>query len=139
MRIGAHGEELAAKYLRSLGWKLIARNWRGGRDRRDELDIVARDGGTLVFVEVKTRTLRPPAALPGETPPAAAGCGAYEAVDARKRRVLARAVRAYLGALPRAMPHHRFDIVEVLLPPPSAASAPPEIRHHRAIPLFSRG
>ncbi|MCQ2196256.1 MAG: YraN family protein [Bacteroidaceae bacterium] len=51
---GKNGEDCAAQYLEDLGYRIIARNWRN-RGRK-ELDIVAIDGDTLVFVEVKTRT-----------------------------------------------------------------------------------
>jgi putative endonuclease len=50
---GARGEVLAADYLRRAGYTIIDMNW---RCRRGELDIIARDGATLVFVEVRTRS-----------------------------------------------------------------------------------
>lgn len=51
--LAREGEEIAAKYLQKLGFKIIDRNFRG---RNTELDIVAVKDNTLVFVEVKTRT-----------------------------------------------------------------------------------
>jgi putative endonuclease len=51
--VGRHGEQLAARHLEAAGLQLLARNW---RCREGELDIVARDGSVLVFVEVKTRS-----------------------------------------------------------------------------------
>jgi putative endonuclease len=51
--VGRHGEQVAAGYLEAAGLAILARNW---RCRAGELDIVARDGGALVFVEVKTRS-----------------------------------------------------------------------------------
>jgi len=50
--VGSHGEELAAAFLQRSGLKIIARNFRckGG-----EVDIVAKDGDTFIFIEVKTR------------------------------------------------------------------------------------
>lgn len=51
--LGREGEEIAAKYLQNLGFKIIDRNFRA---RNTELDIVAVHKNTLVFVEVKTRT-----------------------------------------------------------------------------------
>jgi putative endonuclease len=51
--VGRHGEELAARHLEAAGLQILARNW---RCRAGELDIVARDAGALVFVEVKTRS-----------------------------------------------------------------------------------
>ncbi len=49
---GREGEERAARYLAEQGWTIIARNWRWGGG---ELDIVAREGSWLVFVEVRSR------------------------------------------------------------------------------------
>jgi len=48
---GKAGEEQAAVYLLAKNWEIVARNW---RTRRGEIDIIAMDGDTLVFVEVKT-------------------------------------------------------------------------------------
>jgi len=50
--IGEFGEELAVQYLQDKGFEIIARNW---RHKKLELDIVAREGNTTVFIEVKTR------------------------------------------------------------------------------------
>ena len=51
-RLGAWGENVAATHLESLGFQIITRNW---RCRQGEVDLVARAGATLRFVEVKTR------------------------------------------------------------------------------------
>jgi Holliday junction resolvase-like predicted endonuclease len=75
---GARGERLAADFLqREHGFAILARNWRNPRDRREELDLVCRDGDALVFVEVKTRS-------------SAALVTGYHAVTRRKKRVLLR-------------------------------------------------
>ena len=59
LSLGAAGEEAAASFLRELGWRIVARNWRpAGAYRGFELDVVAQSKGVLVFVEVKTRTVR---------------------------------------------------------------------------------
>ena len=50
--LGKAGEDLACRELRSRGYAVVARRY---RTRAGEIDIVARDGGTVVFVEVKTR------------------------------------------------------------------------------------
>ena len=55
MTLGKHGEDLACRELERRGYVIIARRF---RVRSGELDIVARDGATLVFVEVKTRASR---------------------------------------------------------------------------------
>src|SRR3982751_6684779 len=84
---GARGERAAADFLRTRqGYEIVARNWRSPRDQRDEIDLICRDGDVLVFVEVKARA-------------GGALVNGYQAVDERKKRVLRRAVQAYLGQL----------------------------------------
>lgn len=51
-QLGRWGEDLAATYLESVGYEILARNW---RSRRGEIDIIARSGQIVAFVEVKTR------------------------------------------------------------------------------------
>lgn len=78
--IGAHYEERAADYLKRAGYQILARNF---RNRTGEIDIVARDGEYLVFVEVKYR--------------ADGACGSpLEAVDYRKQRNIVQTARAYM-------------------------------------------
>lgn len=52
--LGKRGESVAARYLRRKGFRILARNWRA---RSGEVDIIALENDTLVFVEVKSRTL----------------------------------------------------------------------------------
>ncbi|MCS7240141.1 MAG: YraN family protein [Candidatus Bipolaricaulota bacterium] len=92
---GKQAEELAVQYLRTQGMRIVARNWRW---RGGEIDIIAKDGDTLVFVEVKGRT------SPEFLSP-------QEAVDHRKRLHLWRSAQAYLQGKP-AVPV-RFDVVAV--------------------------
>ncbi|HZN74071.1 MAG TPA: YraN family protein [Micromonosporaceae bacterium] len=95
---GAWGEQRAAAHLVEQGMVLLARNW---RCRTGEIDIVARDGETLVFVEVKTRrseTFGPPAA----------------AVVARKVSRLRRLAAEWLATSGLRPPAVRFDVVSVL-------------------------
>lgn len=121
---GAREEAWARAWLeRERRFVVVAANWRNPSDRREELDLVCRDGPVLVFVEVKARP--PDALVPG-----------YFAVDARKRRVLRRAAQAYLRALPASPQTFRFDIVEVVRVP--AEPAPREIRHFECVPLFGK-
>ena len=124
---GAAGERFAEEFLRrERGWVIVARNWRAPRDRRAEIDLVARDGEALVFVEVKARTAG--ALVPG-----------YHAVTARKKRAVRRACVAYLALLPRRPRAFRFDVVEVALPDPTApAAVKPVVRHFANIPLFPK-
>jgi putative endonuclease len=120
--LGAAGELAAAKFLRARGLAVVTRNWRNPRDEREELDLVCRDGEALVFVEVKARAAS--ALVPG-----------YYAVDRRKKKVLRRAVTAYLRALHPAPATFRFDVVEVAT---FANGGPPEVRHFENVPLFSK-
>jgi putative endonuclease len=118
---GRWGEGVAVRMLRRNGLRIIGRRVRIGR--RDEVDIVAREGDVLVFVEVKTRASerfgRP-----------------ADAVDAKKRRVLSRAAVRYLGHIRFEPVYFRFDLVEVVGSPREGVSS---VRHIReAFPLDSR-
>lgn len=99
-RRGRLGEKAAAKYLAKAGLKIVARNYRIGRD---ELDIVALDGQSLVFVEVKTRT---PNAVVG---------GFFAAVSKRKAQALRRCARAFIAKMHTRPDTWRFDVVDVEL------------------------
>ncbi|GEM_PF-230544 len=116
-RLGIAGEQAAERFLRvERGMRIVARNWSLGG--RNEIDLVARDGDVLVFVEVRTRA-------------AHARIGGYESVTPRKRRVLRRAVRAYLRRLRPEAAHTRFDIVEVRRHPDGRL----EVLHYEGVPL----
>ena len=52
IKFGQEGESIAARHLKKRGYRILAQNY---RNRLGEIDIVARDGDTIVFVEVKTR------------------------------------------------------------------------------------
>jgi len=98
--LGAEGEQAVAVYLKKHGHKILARNY---TCRCGELDIVARDGDVIVFVEVKTR--RPdPMFDPAKT------------VTAAKRRKVRQVARHYLRARNMVDRVCRFDIASVILP-----------------------
>lgn len=96
-RLGAQGEDLAASYLQRHGIRILERNYRRGYG---EIDIVARDGTILVFVEVKT------AATDDFGQP-------EEWVDNRKQRQIARMAAAYLQEHGIRDVDCRFDVVTV--------------------------
>jgi putative endonuclease len=97
--VGGYGERLACRYLVSQGLVLLDRNW---RSRAGELDVVARDGADLVFVEVKTRrSLR-------YGHPA-------EAIVPGKARRLRRLAGLWLAANSVHYEQVRFDVVSVFL------------------------
>ena len=97
--IGQIGENLAADYLNAHSLEILERNW---HSERAEIDIIAMERTTLVFVEVKTRTsdwFEHPS----------------EAVNSRKRQLMIRAGQSYM----RKIGHDwaiRFDIISIVLP-----------------------
>ena len=105
---GKLGETYAAAYLEQLGYRLVAANFTlpVGRNRRGaiinaEIDLVAYEGDTLCFVEVKSRTsdwFAPPQVN----------------VDLRKRRQITRAARVYRQMLGLEKEPHRYDVVTVV-------------------------
>lgn len=96
---GLWGECLAERHLKGKRYRILGRRVRIGK--HDEIDIVARDGATLVFVEVKTR------AKEDYGRPASS-------IDRRKRRALMRAAVGYLKKIGFRADSFRFDVVEVI-------------------------
>jgi putative endonuclease len=94
---GRSAEDLAVALLEGRGYSIVARNW---RRPEGELDVVADDRGTCVFVEVRSRT--------GEE-----FGHPLESVNPRKRAQIARAARLYLEAEPTQAAGFRFDVVGV--------------------------
>ena len=97
-RSGVWAENQAAHWLRDHGYEVLDRNW---RYRRRELDIVALDQGTAVFVEVKARSRGPQSPV--------------EAVSYQQRAGLRIAAEAWIHAHPGIGREFRFDIVGVNL------------------------
>lgn len=110
--LGRRGEAAAAEYLAGLGYKIIERAL---RTRGGELDLIALDGRTVVFVEVKTRRSdqRGSPSL---------------AVDVRKQRRLTQGALTYLKQHRLLNQPARFDVVAVVWP---SADSPPQITHVR--------
>lgn len=114
---GTRGEKLAARFLRKQGYRILYRNFRGRSG--GEIDIVCRDGDTLVFVEVKTRGSedfgRP-----------------FETIAPEQKRRISRGALAWLRMLDHPDILFRFDVVEVVM----AAGEEPRIELIRnAFPL----
>jgi putative endonuclease len=103
LRTGQRGERAAYFWLRSHGYVVVARAWHSARAPGD-LDLIAWQGPTLCFVEVKTRTTR-------------AVAPAWFAVDEHKRRTLRRLARHYLRQVPRRDIVTRFDILSIYFEP----------------------
>jgi putative endonuclease len=107
--LGSLGESFAAAYLDQLGYRLVAANFTlpVGRNLRGaminaEIDLIAYDGDTLCFIEVKTR------ASDWFAPP-------QVNVDLRKRRQITRAARIYRKMLGIEDDPHRYDVVTVII------------------------
>jgi putative endonuclease len=107
---GAAGEELACRHLRAQGFAILERNF---RCRSGEVDIVAREGATTVFVEVKDRA------------GASHGAG-FEAVTLGKRRRVIRAARLFAAARGISEGSLRFDVVSI-----DRSGGEPRLRHDR--------
>ena len=121
--LGARGEALAIEELRRLGYRIVAANFSLpiGRNTRDvivnaEIDVVAYDGPTLCFIEVKTRASDEIA-----TP--------QTNVDLRKRRQIARAARGYRRMFGLVDSPFRYDVVSVIGKPDDTR---PRIELHKA-------
>ena len=107
--LGRSGEALAARYLEGRGWRIVERNFRSGRK---EIDLVARRGRTVAFVEVKTRS---------------GGRWGHplEAVNALKRREIERVALRWVQLRGRDGELYRFDAVAVHWVP----GGPPRVEH----------
>jgi len=95
--IGRRGEALAEGFLKRKGYKILDRNWKG---RAGEIDIVALDGKTVVFVEVKTRSSEKFGSP-------------KDAVDSRKKKHLTNAAKEYLRKKRKSKKPARFDVVGI--------------------------
>jgi len=111
-RFGRRSESYAAKYLRKLGWRLVAANV---TDSRGELDLLALENGTLVIVEVRSTA--------GSNPelPAAS-------VDLRKQRRITEAVLRYLSRNKLLGFPVRFDVLAIAWP---ESERVPKVLHFR--------
>src|SRR5207237_2919918 len=108
LRLGTRGENLACRFLRRNGYKILYRNFKGRTG--GEIDVVCRERDTLVFIEVKTRT-REDFGRP------------LDAVDRDKRKRISRGGLAWLRLLDNPDILFRFDVVEVII----AEGAPPRL------------
>ena len=113
--LGKWGEDLAADYLQRKGYTIIERDWKSGR--RD-LDIVAKNGNVIVFVEVKTRRN----SLYGQP---------EEAVDYRKLQSLQQAINHYIK-FRHIRQEVRFDIISIV----GTIGSEPDIQHIQNVALL---
>ena len=96
---GKHGEELAKKYLISKGYKIIETNWHYSKNA--EIDIIAKEKDTLIFVEVKTRKT-----LNYGHP--------FESITESKIQKIHSAILAYIAASNKKYKSYRFDGIAII-------------------------
>lgn len=96
LQTGSWGEELAAAYLRDKGYAILARDW---RSKHRDIDIIAQDGETTVFVEVKTRKSRDLS-------------DPLDAIGYQKRNNLRHAIQHYINY--RNITNYRFDVISII-------------------------
>lgn len=114
--LGSFGERAACRYLRRGGYRIEKRNFVGDDH---EIDIIASNKDTLVFAEVKTRTLGKE--NPNEPRPASS-------VTPKKQRAIIGAAKIYAAFYPTKK-KKRFDIIEVYVKPNSKRKRVAEIKH----------
>lgn len=95
--IGVLGEDIAARHLEALGFSILCRNF---RSRFGEIDLIAKDGDTIVFVEVKARRSR----QFGK---------AVEQITKGKKRKIERTAGGYLRETEALGSNVRFDVVGI--------------------------
>lgn len=108
---GKEGEKLAEQFLRKNGYKILRSNY---RNALGEVDLIALDGKTIVFVEVKTNT--------------SDEFGAPEdRVDQRKQKQIAKSALGFLKEIPARNLDYRFDVIGIQL----YKDARPKIEHYK--------
>jgi putative endonuclease len=98
MKLGAKGEELAVSHLKKNGYRILERNY---RNAIGEIDIIASENRTIVFIEVKARTSGD-FGMP------------FEAVNRKKQRKMRNVALLYLKKFKKEVPA-RFDVVSILM------------------------
>lgn len=113
-QIGLKGEEIACNYLKKLGWKILEKNFR--YSKYAEIDIIAKETNTIVFVEVKTRTT--------------SNFGhPFEAINTKKINNIYKATLSYLQSTQERYEDYRIDIISIL------GNPNPKIEHIKNISL----
>jgi putative endonuclease len=108
--LGKRGEDLAHRYLQRAGFQVVARNYKPGDD--SEVDIVARRGELLVFVEVKTRNSDEHSAPERN-------------IDVEKERHILRAAKAFATRAGIEWDKVRFDVISIVM------NNPPTLAHYQ--------
>jgi putative endonuclease len=95
---GTRGESIATEYLRSIGYRIVAQNFRLGR--HGEIDAIAYDGTTLVFIEIKYRRTR-------------AYGSPEDSVTEAKRARIRRIAEGFLAIHPHDASEYRYDVIAI--------------------------
>lgn len=111
--LGQKGEELAGLFLQEKGYQILDKNV---RSRQGEIDIIALDGHTLVFVEVRTRTR-------------STYGSAEESVTWRKRNKLRELALSYLRSHSQSVPTFRMDVIAIHCPTGDPKDESTQIQH----------
>lgn len=115
---GFLGEKWAQAYIKKKGFTILDTNWKNGFG---EIDIIAKDGPVLVFIEVKTR----------KTNSLVKG---YYAVNRKKKEILRKTCKQYIHLLSKKPKHYRFDVIEVELTQNNNYT----IQHYPNVLLFTK-
>ena len=115
---GWYGEWLARKYLQKRNFYILQKNWQSPLDARREIDLIARDGECLVFIEVRSRSI------------GSLNTG-YHTINHKKRSSLLSACRDFLRIEFPKFPNYRFDVIEVDLCKTSG-----KVLHYENVSLF---
>lgn len=99
LKLGKRGEKLACSFLKNRHMEILRRNY---RNRRGEIDIIARDGNIICFIEVKTRRLA------SRTRPAAG-------FRYKQQLRISRSADKYLNEVGRPKVAYRFDLIEIVM------------------------
>ena len=99
IQLGARGEKIATKLLCSKNYDILCHNY---KVKAGEIDLVARDGDTLVFIEVKTRR-------------ATTRSRPAEGLSSKQKKRIYRAAQSYLHQIGNPKVVYRFDLIEVIL------------------------
>jgi putative endonuclease len=112
---GQTGENIAKDYLKNLGYQIINTNWHYSKN--SEIDIIALENNTLVFVEVKTRTTT--------------NFGhPFEAINSKKLEKIHSAILAYLNETQVIYKNYRIDAISII------GTKKPKIEHLKKIALI---
>ena len=119
---GRYGEWMAEKKLIAKNYEFLTRNWRSKRDRRMEIDLIFKNNGIYVFVEVRTRNVN-------------SLVNGYESFCTQKRKSVSRSIKLYLAENVTIINHYRLDLIEVDLC--NSNKQKPVIFHYENIAISS--